>query len=132
MNEFTKEELEIVRWYLQKEIPTPPDYHLNLLIKIQSMIDNYCEHEHIPNEETAQAIEEARNDLLEKNKHYRTGINLVCGKCNQNVNSFRIRYDNKQQAYIVTAYCHGEKEVVHEDAFLDLNLNGTFFDWGAS
>lgn len=112
------------------------------------MIDNYCDHEHIPNKETAKAIEEARkgeglvsckiiddifNDfrkkLNEKNKCCTKGINLVCGKCKQNVNSFRIRYDNKQQAYIVTAFCHGEKEVVHEDAFLDLNLNGTFFNW---
>lgn len=45
MNEFTKEELETMRWYLQKEILTPPIEHINLLFKIQSMIEHYCEHE---------------------------------------------------------------------------------------
>lgn len=45
MNDFTKEELEIMRRYLQKEQPTPPESHINLLWKIQSIIDNYCEHE---------------------------------------------------------------------------------------
>ncbi len=129
MNDFTKEELEAICYDLRKN-KNPWQCGETIINKIQSMIDTYCEHEHIPNEETAQAIEEARNDFL--NNKNTTGINLVCGKCRQNVNSFRIRYDNKQQAYIVTAYCHGEKEVVHEDAFLELNLNGTFFDWGAS
>jgi len=43
MNDFTKEELEIMLWYLQKEIPCPPDFHLNILYKIQSMIGNFKE-----------------------------------------------------------------------------------------
>ena len=44
LNDFTKEELEIIRWYLQKEIPTPHESHIDLLLKIQSMIRNYCKH----------------------------------------------------------------------------------------
>ena len=58
MNDFTKEELEIMRRYLQKEQPTPPESHINLLWKIQSIIDNYCEHE------------------------WREGMCEVCNKCN--------------------------------------------------
>ncbi len=45
MNYFTKEDLEIIRFYLQKEMPTPPESHINLLLKIQSMIERYCEHD---------------------------------------------------------------------------------------
>jgi hypothetical protein len=45
MNDFTKEELKIMRRYLQKEQPTPPESDINLLCKIQSLIENYCEHE---------------------------------------------------------------------------------------
>lgn len=111
---------------------------LEFMESTQKEMDNYCEYEHIPNEETARAIEEARrgegtvrceilDDILddfrkklrEKNKCCIKGINLICGKCESNVNSFRIRYDRKYQAYIF------------EDAFLDLNLNDTFFDWDA-
>jgi len=142
MNDFTKDELLIIHldmctYVEQNKILKESPIHKELRLKIQSMIDNYCEHEHIPNEETDRAIEEARNgegiaqcknidDIFDNPPK---GINLVCGKCKMNVNSFRIRFENKQQAYICTAFCHGEKEIVHEDAFLDLNLNGTFFNW---
>lgn len=45
MNDFTKEELERLRWYLQKEmIQKDRDRDVDLLFKIQSMIENYCEH----------------------------------------------------------------------------------------
>lgn len=43
MSDFTKEELEIIRRYLQEKFPTPPDSHINLLVKLQSMIENYHE-----------------------------------------------------------------------------------------
>jgi hypothetical protein len=50
MNDFTKEELEIIhldmtvyakRWYPLKEAQN----HQDLRDKLQSMIDNYCEHD---------------------------------------------------------------------------------------
>lgn len=49
MNEFTKEELEdLLEWgYIYCiDMPTISKmHHSNLLGKIESMIDNYCEHE---------------------------------------------------------------------------------------
>lgn len=49
MNDFTKEELQLFEWYMRKEKITPkiPYIHLNLIRKLQLMIDNYCEHEWI-------------------------------------------------------------------------------------
>ena len=49
MNNFTKEELEIIHLdicvYLNKSILLkPPKHHIELRDKIQRMIDNYCEH----------------------------------------------------------------------------------------
>lgn len=41
MNDFTKEELQIL-W-----LELPVIHYLELKNKIQSMIDNYCEHEHL-------------------------------------------------------------------------------------
>jgi hypothetical protein len=48
MNDFTKEELEIIYdglWNLMKLGWIKTNLQLNK--KIQSMIDNYCEHEHM-------------------------------------------------------------------------------------
>ena len=51
MNDFTKEELHIIHyWGLDRleNVGLPfftEEGHLNLYMKIQSMIDNYCEHE---------------------------------------------------------------------------------------
>lgn len=54
MNDFTKDELQIIhldmtiyakKWVMLTESPV----HLELRNKIQSMIDNYCEHEYIEN-----------------------------------------------------------------------------------
>ncbi len=42
MNDFTKEELENI---LNGNVTLYPHTHCNLVNKIQSMIDNYCEHE---------------------------------------------------------------------------------------
>ena len=39
MNDFTKAELETIKYWCQLEP--------NITKKIQSMIDNYCEHEHL-------------------------------------------------------------------------------------
>lgn len=53
MNDFTKEELDYIydsiyhnelEHNLEENIP---DFAVNLLTKIESMIDNYCEHEHV-------------------------------------------------------------------------------------
>lgn len=46
MNEFTKEELEYISNYIFKGAACIRfDHHEALKHKIQSMIDNYCEHE---------------------------------------------------------------------------------------
>lgn len=51
MNDFTKEELEILQWELNTAIhkltmaSLSCEKHSALNEKIQSMIDNYCEHE---------------------------------------------------------------------------------------
>ena len=48
MNEFTKEELEELLWCCEGEMHDDhpvEDYKIRLHAKIQSMIDNYCEHE---------------------------------------------------------------------------------------
>lgn len=47
MNEFMKEELELIESYFIKEdvVPDKPYIHLSLLRKIQTMIDNFCDHE---------------------------------------------------------------------------------------
>lgn len=47
MNDFTKEELKMIYWNLPLQTPereSPQIYSL-LMLKIKSMIDNYCEHE---------------------------------------------------------------------------------------
>lgn len=43
MNEFTKDELILIEEFFleQEEVPDMPYIHLDLLRKIQSMIDNY-------------------------------------------------------------------------------------------
>ena len=49
MNDFTREELKILRHYLQKEMPIS-EGDIDLLCKIQIIIKNYdeaCEHEFI-------------------------------------------------------------------------------------
>ena len=45
MNDFTKEELELMEWYVRKEkvVPDIPYLHIQLLRKLQSMIDHYEE-----------------------------------------------------------------------------------------
>lgn len=50
MNNFTKEELELLKNYIYrnyKELPEKywPKEDYDLFIKLQTMIDNYCEHE---------------------------------------------------------------------------------------
>lgn len=62
MNDFSKEELQLIlkgmsQYYLEKD-------SLELMDKIQSMIDNYCEHE---------------------NKFYENGLKAICFKCNKEV-----------------------------------------------
>ncbi len=42
MNDFTKEELQLIHDYVKGNIKT-----YAIADKIQSMIDNYCKHEHI-------------------------------------------------------------------------------------
>ena len=44
MNEFTKEELTQLKTHIDCSLAQCDDTE-NLIIKIQSMIDNYCEHE---------------------------------------------------------------------------------------
>lgn len=48
MNDFTKEELESLYycyWHMRPKIEDAEIYQINLLNKLKSMIDNYCEHE---------------------------------------------------------------------------------------
>lgn len=45
MNDFTKEELEALADCYEQRMNSGYVIHLELLHKIQSMIDNYCEHE---------------------------------------------------------------------------------------
>ena len=45
MNEFTKEELEYLRWLVADYEEEYPDGATELPKKLQSMIDNYCEHD---------------------------------------------------------------------------------------
>lgn len=47
MNDFTKEELNILHEFLDTacELYSEPDSTYSLRDKIQTMIDNYCEHE---------------------------------------------------------------------------------------
>ena len=51
MNEFTKEELKIIQWEINTAVnkldmaTLSSKKHSELNEKIQSMIDNYCEHE---------------------------------------------------------------------------------------
>ncbi len=70
MNDFTKEELIDIYWKyeyyfddLDGLVEKSP-----IMLKLQTMIDNYCEHEHIPNKETAKAIEKAINNHGNKNE----------------------------------------------------------------
>ena len=56
MNDFTKEELQRLEYALDNFIPTIcndeiENKTIDVLIKIQSMIDSYCEHESIKIEE---------------------------------------------------------------------------------
>lgn len=51
MNDFTKEELEYLRYCVDTDIDIQ-NYHINskpnmIASKIQSMIDNYCEHDRL-------------------------------------------------------------------------------------
>jgi hypothetical protein len=48
MTNFNKEELHLIEWYLKKETTVPdfPYKHLELLRKVQRMIDKYCDHEY--------------------------------------------------------------------------------------
>lgn len=75
MNDFTKEELQIIhldmtiyakKTHLLKESPS----HQALRDKVQSMIDNYCEHEFI-----------ATTDPKDWNKNEAYAI-VLCRKCN--------------------------------------------------
>jgi hypothetical protein len=45
--DFTLEELQLIEWYFKKEtaVPEIPYIHLQLLSKIQRMINNYCDHD---------------------------------------------------------------------------------------
>lgn len=46
MNDFTKEELEqIIKWATTDIDFNPSNLEVSLFEKIQSMIDNYCEHD---------------------------------------------------------------------------------------
>jgi len=48
MNDFTKEEFKSLRWgieYVRERTNNRGDAMRGLLTKIQSLIDNYCEHE---------------------------------------------------------------------------------------
>ncbi len=50
MNDFTKEELQIIHLdicvYLNKStLLQPPQHHIDLRDKVAEMIDNYCDHE---------------------------------------------------------------------------------------
>lgn len=49
MNDFTKKELEYLYEAAETEVKYFDDSHIghSLLLKIQTMIDNYCEHENI-------------------------------------------------------------------------------------
>lgn len=51
MNDFTKEEFNILHEFLDTacELYSEPDSTYSLRDKIQSMIDNYCEHENKQN-----------------------------------------------------------------------------------
>ena len=56
MNDFTKEELQIIlldmNTYIHRAgILTVPKHHMALRDKIESMIDNYCEHENYKEDE---------------------------------------------------------------------------------
>lgn len=48
MNDFTKEELEKIFYYVDITSHIQEDDEQDLLDKIQSMIDNYCDHEWYP------------------------------------------------------------------------------------
>lgn len=46
MNDFTKEELEQIRAWATTDVDlSPSELEISLFDKIQSMIDNYCDHE---------------------------------------------------------------------------------------
>lgn len=45
MNDFTKEELEKIFYYVDVTSHIQDDDELPLLDKVQSMINNYCDHE---------------------------------------------------------------------------------------
>ncbi len=44
MNEFTKEELIRIKAYVSHPVWISSDILKGILLKLQSMIDNYCEH----------------------------------------------------------------------------------------
>lgn len=73
MNDFTKEELEYIAeaiemWFKDYDSETPERIYL----KVQSMIDNYCEHQWI---------------VISEHKLYRVGETSsaipICNKCGQ-------------------------------------------------
>ena len=68
MNDFTKEELEHLATLFKFTEVAYPDFKLNedLWVKIESMIDNYCEHK-----ETEMDCD--------------GGISLVCTKCGETI-----------------------------------------------
>ena len=70
MNDFTKEELELIEWYVRKEkiIPDTPYFHLKLLIKLQSLIDNYpthCEHSGVKLDNHKYHLQQQSDELRE-------------------------------------------------------------------
>ena len=72
MNNFTKAELEIIKYWCQLEP--------NITKKIQSMIDNYCEHE---------SKEEIKKTFCCGEKLFYASVDwsiAKCSKCGRNLN----------------------------------------------
>lgn len=76
MNAFTKEELQLLIDVLDEHEPSPKEKGLclNIADKVQSMIDNYCEHEFYLNGQGAQIFAQCHKcSKLKKISFYNCG-----------------------------------------------------------
>lgn len=66
MNDFTKEDLEHIATIFKFTEVSYPDFELNedLWVKIESMIDNYCEHKNARNGDPSREREDCGRQII--------------------------------------------------------------------